>query len=363
LNDASPHYNDKMEYIVEQGLPPASLAAQLAQSLKQTQPNLNKLFSACKPSQSKYEPQVVGCTPYEARVLSLNGWSQNISKTPGQALASWQLDVTQSTAPVWAAQLCSTQIGTSVASLRPLSLLDLSLEEAQSLCEAAMPSFGQPGDAIWVEALTPTTWRVHAPLAELAHTVSPEALAGQNIAGWWPDGDAWLAWRRILNEIQMVWHNHPVNESRLEQGLSPVNGVWLYGGSQGWQPNTVSQGPLHTKTQTQTHPQSHSSLPSKSQKPAQATQQSYELINTLRPYVMTSDWSGWLDAWLKEVLPLLIEMQTRSTNTSSPTLLTLTGHDRLVTLSPLNQNQPNWLKKLTQPFTQNDWSTWWHNPS
>jgi hypothetical protein len=338
-----------MEYIVEHGLPPASLAKQLAQSLKQSQPELHKLFSVLKAHQSLSPPQVVGCTPCEARVLTLNGWSKTISHTPGQALAAWQLGVHQSTAAVWAAQLCSTQIGTSVASLSPLNLLELSQDDAHSLCVAAQPSFGQPGDAIWVEAITPTTWRVHAPLAKLEHTVSPEALAGQNIAGWWPDGDAWLAWRRILNEIQMVWHNHPVNEARIDRGLQPINGVWLYGGAQGWQPH-------------------HFEVSSKFAQP-------YQLVDTLRPFVMSSDWSGWLETWLKVVPPLLVHMQTRSplvtnltdqstlTPHTKPTLLTLTSHDRWVTLSPSNQNRPNWLKKLTQPFTKNDWSTWWHNPS
>ncbi len=319
-----------MEYIVEQALPPASLATPLGQSLKQSRPDLSKRLSDLVASQSQFEPQIVGCTPFEARVLTLNGWSQSVSQMPGQALAAWQLAVTQSTAPVWAAQLCSTQIGTSAASLRPLSTLELSHHEAQSLCEAAQPSFGHKDDAIWVEAVTASTWRVHAPLAELAHTVSPEALAGQNIAGWWPDSDAWLAWRRILNEIQMVWHNHPVNEARLERGLPAINGVWLYGGAPGWQP-LVQQQP-------------------------------YQLISTLRPFVMSSDWSGWLEYWLKNILPLLIEMQKGSINASTPTHLTLTGQDRLVTLTHFNQNQPNWLKKLARPFTKNDWSTWWHNP-
>jgi hypothetical protein len=319
-----------MEYIIEHALPPASLAAPLGQSLKQSRPDLSKRLSDLIASQSQFEPQIVGCTPFEARVLTLNGWSQSVSQIPGQALAAWQLAVTQSTAPVWAAQLCSTQIGTSAASLRPLSTLELSHDEAQSLCEAAQPSFGHKDDAIWVEAVTASTWRVHAPLAELAHTVSPEALAGQNIAGWWPDSDAWLAWRRILNEIQMVWHNHPVNEARLERGLPAINGVWLFGGAPGWQPLLQPQP--------------------------------YQLISTLRPFVMSSDWSGWLESWLKNVLPLLTEMQKGSINASTPTRLTLTGQDRLVTLTHFNQNQPNWLKKLARPFTKNDWSTWWHNP-
>ena len=336
-----------MEYIFNLALPPASLANQLAQSLKQSKPELHKFLTTLKANQSLCPPQVVGCTPSEVRVLTLNGWSKSISQTPGQALAAWQLEVTHSTAPVWATQFCSTQIGTSVASLSPLSLLELSHTEAQSLCESAQPSFGQAGDAIWVEAITPTAWRVHAPLAKLEHTVSPDALAGQNIAGWWPDGEAWLAWRRILNEIQMVWHNHPVNEARIERGLLPVNGVWLYGGSQGWQPRLAPKQPHH-KPHTNIEP--------------------YQLSNVFRSYVMASDWSGWLDAWLEHVLPILIEMQSGSIDSSQnhgarPTQVTLTNHDRLVTLSPFNQNQPNWLRKLTKPFTKNDWSTWWHNLS
>lgn len=338
-----------MEYIVEQGLPPASLATPLGQSLKQSQPDLNKLLNVFKASQSQFGPQIAGCTPFEARVLTLNGWSQRVSQIPGQALAAWQLAVTQSTTPVWAAQLCSTQIGTSAATLHPLSTLELSHNDAQSLCEAAQPSFGHKDDAIWVEALTASTWRVHAPLAKLTHTVSPEALAGQNIAGWWPDSDAWLAWRRILNEIQMVWHNHPVNEARLERGLPAVNGVWLYGGAPGWQPlfqpPPMALNNIHTQAQSLLQPQT------------------YQLISTLRPFVMSSDWSGWLEAWLKNVLPLIVEMQKGSTHISTPSHLTLTSQDRLVTLTHFNQNQPNWLKKLARPFTKNDWSTWWHNPS
>jgi hypothetical protein len=343
-----------MEYIVEQALPPASLATALGQSLKQSRPELNKQLSDLKGSQSQLSPQLVGCTPFEVRVLTLNGWSQSVSQIPGQALAAWQLAVTQSAAPIWAAQLCSTQIGTSAASLRPLSTLELSHDDALSLCEAAQPSFGHKDDAIWVEAVTPSLWRVHAPLAELVHTVSPEALAGQNIAGWWPDSDAWLAWRRILNEIQMVWHNHPVNDARLERGLPAINGVWLYGGAPGWQPlmqpavvqaQPMARNPTHTPAQSLSQPQP------------------YQLISTLRPFVMSSDWSGWLEAWLNNVLPLVIEMQKGSTHASSPTQLTLTGQDRLVTLTQFNQNQPNWLKKLARPFTKNDWSTWWHSPS
>ena len=36
-------------------------------------------------------------------------------------------------------------------------------------------------------------------------------------------------WHSILNEIQMVLHEHPVNEAREGRGEPPVNSVWLWG--------------------------------------------------------------------------------------------------------------------------------------
>jgi len=35
--------------------------------------------------------------------------------------------------------------------------------------------------------------------------------------------------RRLLTEIQMVLHQHPINQQREAQGLSPFNAVWLSG--------------------------------------------------------------------------------------------------------------------------------------
>jgi hypothetical protein len=36
-------------------------------------------------------------------------------------------------------------------------------------------------------------------------------------------------WRRLQNELQMILHDHPVNEARLERGELSINSVWLYG--------------------------------------------------------------------------------------------------------------------------------------
>lgn len=52
---------------------------------------------------------------------------------------------------------------------------------------------------------------------------------GRNIDWWLPRGDSSRAWRRLMNEVQMLWHTHPVNSEREEQGLKPVNALWLEG--------------------------------------------------------------------------------------------------------------------------------------
>ena len=38
-----------------------------------------------------------------------------------------------------------------------------------------------------------------------------------------------LDWRRCINEIQMVWFGHPVNEAREARGLPSINTLWLSG--------------------------------------------------------------------------------------------------------------------------------------
>jgi len=39
-----------------------------------------------------------------------------------------------------------------------------------------------------------------------------------------------VQWRRLQTEIQMVLHQHEVNEEREQQGLQPINSVWCWGG-------------------------------------------------------------------------------------------------------------------------------------
>ncbi|MFQ6707899.1 putative sulfate exporter family transporter, partial [Bordetella pertussis] len=65
----------------------------------------------------------------------------------------------------------------------------------------------------------------------VASTLLIGTVAGQRLRAWWTQDVAMRPWRRLLNEIQMVWYEHPVNEARAARGAAPINALWLYGGA------------------------------------------------------------------------------------------------------------------------------------
>jgi hypothetical protein len=62
------------------------------------------------------------------------------------------------------------------------------------------------------------------------HLEPLDAVLGTPLYGVKPGGDDAPVWNRLLNEIQMAWHEHPVNEAREARGLPAINSVWLAGG-------------------------------------------------------------------------------------------------------------------------------------
>jgi hypothetical protein len=74
--------------------------------------------------------------------------------------------------------------------------------------------------------LTEQPWSINAaPL---------DAAEGGSLAECLPSGADASRWSRLLNEIQISWHAHPVNEQREECGKPQINSLWLHGGG-AWQ--------------------------------------------------------------------------------------------------------------------------------
>lgn len=103
----------------------------------------------------------------------------------------------------------------------------LVLEQAQRLVESIRPLLGE--ESLSLSLLSPTRWLLASSPPLRLRCASAEAASGRNVEGYLPGGEDERRYRRLLNEIQMTWHEHPVNHEREARGELPINSVWTSG--------------------------------------------------------------------------------------------------------------------------------------
>lgn len=60
--------------------------------------------------------------------------------------------------------------------------------------------------------------------------VPRDAALGRSVQDVLPQGAAAPRWRKLLTEVQIAWHQQPLNERREAAGVPAINGIWLHGG-------------------------------------------------------------------------------------------------------------------------------------
>lgn len=107
--------------------------------------------------------------------------------------------------------------------------LGLSMDEAGDFLRPLKPLFGDAGFPI--SAPVPERWYLMLPReARLPDFAEPEDVLGDDLYDHLPAGDAGRRWRALLNEAQVILHNHPRNAERIAAGKLPVNSLWFWGG-------------------------------------------------------------------------------------------------------------------------------------
>ena len=105
---------------------------------------------------------------------------------------------------------------------------DLSQQEADQLTAAFNALYADRG---WqLTAIRPQRWYLSVPRAPLITTVPASRVAGQDIDACLPQGPAAVEWHALLNEVQMLFHDHPVNTAREQRGEPGINSLWFWGG-------------------------------------------------------------------------------------------------------------------------------------
>ena len=103
----------------------------------------------------------------------------------------------------------------------------LSQQEADALAASIGQHFG---DDLRVLPLHPTHWYLQVALAPDLRTTPLSVVSGRDIQPLQPQGEDARRLRGVLNELQMLLFEHPVNQAREARGELPVNSVWLWGG-------------------------------------------------------------------------------------------------------------------------------------
>ena len=107
--------------------------------------------------------------------------------------------------------------------------LQLSAVDAQALAGILEPVFDEAG--MTLETTTPNRWHLRLPAGTaLPAFNAPEQALGEDLLQHLPQGAEGRRWRVLLNDVQVLLHQHPLNRERAVQGLAPVNSVWLWGG-------------------------------------------------------------------------------------------------------------------------------------
>lgn len=111
--------------------------------------------------------------------------------------------------------------------LMACATLDLSTHESDELAGALRPLFGDAGFPLETSA---SRWYLRCPVeARLPKFDAPEDVLGDDLMHHLPSGDNQRQWRHLLNEAQVILHNHPLNARRQQRGQTPANSVWFWG--------------------------------------------------------------------------------------------------------------------------------------
>ena len=308
-----------MQIVLPGALPDPREARELTSYLQKTAPTLLRWLERGRARITPADPAQTGCTPYEQWQLIQHGFRPLEGQNLSAGLAPlWAEHAAQSDAPVWLAELVHVSPSRDGAALLPASELTITPEQSVALFESALSIF--EGTGFSAHACSTERWRLELPTDFAPRCASPALVSVSSVNDWWPQDITARPWRRLVNELQMLWFEHPVNQARYQQGLVPINSLWLFGGASA---NQLRSSGLLADVRT------------------------YDAL--LAPCI-SHDWGSWLAA-----LDQLETRVFRPLASDKPPGLVLTGRDRLIEVGPTPWGQlTQWL-----PGSQQAWRKWW----
>src|ERR1700744_4132399 len=95
------------------------------------------------------------------------------------------------------------------------------MEEPVARAGPFKPVFGDAG--MLLEVSSPDRWHLRLPRdSQIPAFASPKRALGEDLFEHLPQGADGKRWRMLINETQILLHQHPVNQARSERGLPPA---------------------------------------------------------------------------------------------------------------------------------------------
>lgn len=241
-NYNSRYVNPRLEYnsgmtqldiVLPFGLPPAELSADLLKELDA--PALAALTARAKSESTAARHEKFDdfhrALPHEiwlARQFGLESGLKTSGSPPIATALMQSMDLNIGNGTWFVLQPVHIHIARDHLVLTDPRQLALTEQEAHILFDIAEPLFKEVGKNLMFG--NAGTWFIQADDWAELQTSTPDAAAGHNIDIWMPKGPQERNWRKVQNEVQMHWFNHPLNEGREARGMKPVNSLWLWGG-------------------------------------------------------------------------------------------------------------------------------------
>ncbi|GKS68216.1 hypothetical protein W03_02200 [Nitrosomonas sp. PY1] len=107
-------------------------------------------------------------------------------------------------------------------------IFKISKEESQQFVQTINRCLNN--ERVLILPLQSDRWYLRCSEAPELETFLLSDVTCRNINDHLPIGNQSVVWHKIFNEIQMILHDHPMNQARESRGELAINSVWFWGG-------------------------------------------------------------------------------------------------------------------------------------
>lgn len=227
--------------VLSEALAPPAIAPELLKQLPIYAPNLVRYLDQGQSQFITTQVEQNLCTALEWWLIEQAQFTSSTAKHNAALalLLAAQAEKTPdsaSTEPFWLVELIHMAPSRDGAALIPAHVLQINPDHSQTLLEAAQTLC--EGTSFSLHPWSTTHWELRSQNKLAPLFASSQLVSRTSVNDWWDQEPRNKEWRRFVNELQMLYFNHPVNNQRQAQGLLPVNSLWPVGGLAPalWQP-------------------------------------------------------------------------------------------------------------------------------